>query len=107
LHSLYEVEQFIKAGIPVVASLAFPSNQLPGFLFKSTAGHLLVIAGFTRSGDVVADDPAATSDATVQHVYSRSDFERDWLASTGGIVYIIHPASVPLPPNLPGQPPNW
>lgn len=107
LHSLYEVEQFIKAGIPVVASLSFSANKLPGFLFKSTAGHLLVIAGFTQTGDVVADDPAATSDATVQRVYNRSDFEQDWLASTGGIVYIIHPASVPLPPNLPGQPPNW
>lgn len=107
LHSLYEVEQFIKAGIPVVASIAFSSNQLPGFLFKSTAGHLLVIVGFTKTGDVVVDDPASTSDQAVQHVYDRTKFERDWLSSTGGIVYLIHPSSVPLPANLPGQPANW
>lgn len=107
LHSLSEAEQFIKAGIPVVASIAFTSNQLPGFLFKSTAGHLLVIVGFTKTGDVVVDDPASTSDQAVQHVYDRAHFERDWLASTGGIVYLIHAATVPLPANLPGQPANW
>ncbi|MBO0808741.1 MAG: C39 family peptidase, partial [Actinobacteria bacterium] len=97
----------IKAGIPVVASIAFTSNQLPGFLFRSTAGHLLVIVGFTKNGDVVVDDPASTSDQAVQHVYDRTHFERDWLASTGGTVYLIHPASVPFPANLPGQPANW
>jgi Peptidase_C39 like family len=99
LHSLAEAEQFIKAGIPLVASIAFTSNKLDGFLFKSTAGHLLVIVGFTANGDPVVNDPAATSDATVQRTYDRAQFEQNWMTSTGGIVYVIHPASVPLPPS--------
>ena len=107
LRSLNEAEQFIKAGIPLVASIAFPSNQLTGFFFRSTAGHLLTIVGFTPSGDVVSNDPASSSDGAVQHIYDRAQFERDWLKSTGGIVYIIHPQSVPLPPpSVPSQP-NW
>jgi hypothetical protein len=105
LHSLAEAEQFIAAGIPLVASLAFPANQLPGFLFKSSAGHLLVIVGFTSSGDVVVNDPAAPTDEMVRKVYDRQSFERAWLSSTGGIVYVIHPSSVPLPP--PNRQPNW
>lgn len=104
LHSLQEAESFVKAGIPLVASIDFASNKLDGFLFKSTSGHLMVIAGFTKDGNVVANDPAATSDATVRRVYDRAQFERAWLTSTGGIVYIIHPPSVPLPASAAG---NW
>jgi hypothetical protein len=104
LHSLREAEQFIKAGIPLVASIAFSSNKLDGFLFKSTNGHLLVIVGFTKEGNPVVNDPAATSDATVQRVYDRAQFEQNWMTSTGGIVYVIHPSSVPLPASEFG---NW
>src|SRR5712691_4492698 len=71
LHSLAEAEQFIKAGIPLVASIAFEPNKLDGFLFRGTNGHLLVIAGFTADGNVIANDPAATDDATVRRVYDR------------------------------------
>jgi hypothetical protein len=104
LRSLAEAEQFIKAKIPLVASIAFSSNKLEGFLFKSTSGHLLVIGGFTASGDVIAYDPAALSDDVVRRVYDRAEFEQAWMKSTGGIVYVIHPASVPLPPSPGG---NW
>jgi hypothetical protein len=97
LHGLWEAEQFINAGIPLVASLAFTSNKLGGFLFKSTSGHLLVISGFTASGDVISNDPAATGDGAVRRVYDRTEFERAWMTSTGGIVYVIHPAAVALP----------
>ena len=99
LHSLAEAEQFIKAGIPLVASIAFTSNKLDGFLFKSTSGHLLVIVGFDANGNPIVNDPAATSDAAVQRTYDRAQFEQNWMTSTGGLVYVIHPSSVPLPPS--------
>jgi peptidase C39-like protein len=104
LRSLAEAEQFIKAGIPLVASIAFEPNKLDGFLFRGTDGHLLVIGGFTAGGDVISYDPASTSDAAVRHVYDRAQFEKAWMTATGGIVYVIHPASVPLPPSPGG---NW
>ena len=105
LRGLDEAEQFIRAGIPLVASVAANPNKLTGFLFdKGTNGHLLVIVGFTANGDVVVDDPASASDATVQHVYDRAEFERAWLPATGGIVYVMRSASTPLPPSAGG---NW
>jgi hypothetical protein len=108
LRSLNEAEQFIKAGIPLVASLAANPNELTGFLLpKGTNGHLLTIVGFDKNGNVISNDPAATSDATVRHVYNRAEFEKAWLTSTGGIVYVIHPASVPLPPEAVPSQPNW
>jgi len=90
------------------ASVAANPNKLTGFLFdKGTNGHLLVIVGFTASGDVISDDPASASDDTVRHVYDRTEFERAWLTATGGIVYVIHPPSVPLPPPAVPSQPSW
>jgi hypothetical protein len=104
LHSLAEAEQFIKAGIPLVASIAFNSGKLDGFFFKSTNGHLMVIVGFTAAGNPIVNDPASPDDASVRHVYDRTQFEDAWMSATGGIVYVIHPSSVPLPPSPAG---NW
>ncbi|HAF10857.1 MAG TPA: hypothetical protein DCK98_12370 [Chloroflexi bacterium] len=105
LRSLDEAEAFIRAGIPLVASIAVDPNKLDGFLFKSSSGHLLVIVGITAEGNVVANDPASTSDVTVPHVYDRGQFEDAWLNHSGGIVYVIHPPSTLLPA-APAQA-NW
>ena len=105
LRSLDEAEAFIRAGIPLVASIAVDPNKLDGFLFKSSSGHLLVITGITADGNVMANDPASTSDATVPHVYDRGQFEDAWLNHSGGIVYVIHPTTTPLPA-APAQA-NW
>jgi Peptidase_C39 like family len=105
LHSLTEAEQFIKAGIPLVASVAAGPNKLTGFLLdKGTNGHLLVISGFTASGDVIVRDPAAESNGTVRRTYDRAEFERAWLPASGGVVYVITPHGMPLPVSLAG---NW
>jgi hypothetical protein len=97
LRSLDEAEAFIRGGIPLVASIAVDPHKLDGFLFKSSSGHLLVIIGITADGNVMANDPASTSDATVPHVYDRAQFEDAWLNHSGGIVYVIHPAGGSLP----------
>jgi hypothetical protein len=97
LRSLAEAEQYIKTGIPLVASLSFGSGKLDGFLFKGTNGHLLTIVGFTESGDVVSNDPAALTDAGVQRVYDRTQFERAWMESTGGLVYLLYAPATTLP----------
>lgn len=101
LRSLTDAEQYIKAGIPLVVSVAFKSNELDGAGY-STDGHLMVIPGFTASGDVIVNDPASRliqSDAAVENVYNRQQFANVWLPSSrsGGTAYVIHPADVALP----------
>lgn len=104
LRSLREAELFIEAGIPLIASL---NGVLPGFLFTSTSGHLLVIRGFAPNGDVVTNDPAVRANAQARKVYPRVDFERVWIGGSTGTVYVIHPPGVRLPANIPGLPANW
>ncbi|MEQ4725570.1 C39 family peptidase [Nonomuraea sp. B19D2] len=108
LRSLTELEQLIKAGIPVVTSQSFKKGELPGAGY-GTNGHLMAIVGFTASGDVIANDPASSSNDAVRHVYPRADFENVWLrsSSSGGVTYVIHPPGHALPATTPGLPANW
>ncbi len=104
LRSLREAERFILAGIPVVASIAFGRGELAGAPISSTSGHLLVIVGFTDDGDVVVNDPAASSRSGVRRVYDRGQLERAWLGGSGGTTYVIRDAAHPLPG---GTHSNW
>jgi hypothetical protein len=104
LRSLREAEKFIAAGIPLVASISYRSGELSGAAISSSNGHLLVIVGFTRTGDVVVNDPAARTRAGVRRTYDRGQFENAWLPTSGGTVYVIHDAKHPLPG---GAHSNW
>ena len=109
LRSLTEAEQFIKAGIPLVASVSFKKGELTGAGY-GTNGHILVIVGFTPDGDVVVNDPAShliQSNNQVRVVYDRAEFESVWVPRSGGIVYVIHPAGQQLPASLTPREPNW
>ena len=114
LRSLAQAERFIAAGIPLIASITFSSGQLSGAPISSTNGHLLVIVGFQADGDVVVNDPAASSRAGVRRVYDRGQFEDVWLKrypsgtsmrGSGGLVYVIHDDARPLPAR--GNDRNW
>jgi hypothetical protein len=104
--SLRGVERLVKAGIPVVASISFGSGELTGAPIGSTNGHLVVVVGFTGSGDVVVNDPAAARNRTVRRTYDRGQFEDAWLQrypagggmhGSGGLGYVIHDRAHPLP----------
>ena len=99
LHNLREAEPFIRAHVPLVASVAWESNKLDGGI-KSTNGHLMVIGGFMGNGDVIAYDPASPNNAAVRHVYDRKQFEKAWIPASGGIVYVDRPADWPNMPSL-------
>ena len=104
LRSLREAESFIVAGIPLVASISFGRGGLSGAPISATNGHLVVIAGFAADGDVVVNDPAASTRAGVRRTYDRGQFEDAWLPRSGGLVYVITDDAHPLPG---GTHSNW
>ncbi len=97
LDSLRDAESFIRSGIPLVASVAFGRGQLTGSPISATPGHLMVVRGFTATGDVIANDPAAAKNSSVRRVYSRAQFEKAWMQGSGGVVYVVRPTSTKLP----------
>ena len=102
LTDLRDAERFIAAGIPLAASITFANGQLTGAPIGGTAGHLVVIVGFTANGDVVVNDPAAPTNASVRRTYDRGQFERAWLRRSSGTVYVVRDAAHPLPARAPG-----
>jgi hypothetical protein len=102
LRSLRDVEHLIRHGIPVITSQSFLASELDGAGY-GTAGHLMCVIGFTRNGDVIANDPASRDDAAVRRVYQRRQFETLWLRTkrhdakgkvaggSGGVVYVYWP----------------
>lgn len=97
MYSMSQLEQWIKYGVPIVVSLAFGPGQLPNSPIPSSTGHILVVRGFASNGDVIANDPAAATDAAVQIVYPREIFQQLWLNTSDGTVYVIYPQFWPTP----------
>ena len=89
LSSLTDAEKYIAKGIPLALSLAWKLGTLDGAALPSSNGHLLVLRGFTKSGDAIVNDPAAATDATVRRVYNRIQLEKAWIEASGGMVYVI------------------
>jgi hypothetical protein len=104
LRSLNEAELFIEAGIPLVVSASHDRGEVPGLDYE-TEGHLTVLVGFTAQGDPVLNDPNSASNAEVRKAVGRAEWEAAWLRSSRGVVYVIYPESVSLPPS-PAQA-NW
>jgi hypothetical protein len=102
LRSLAELEGYIRRGIPVITSQSFLASELDGAGY-GTSGHIMVVVGFTETGDVIVNDPAASSNNRVRNVYKRAQFETIWqrtkrhradgsvASGPGGVVYIITP----------------
>lgn len=95
LASLNELAQWTAAGVPVIASISFGRGELNNTPsgFEQSSGHLLVVAGFTEQGDVVANDPRADPalGERVRRIYARDQFERIWQRGPRGTVYLIYP----------------
>jgi hypothetical protein len=93
LNAISDLEKWIDAGLPVVTSVSF--DMLRGKPLSPTeSGHLVVLVGFTSTGDPVINDPAFAGH--VRKVYPRADFEKAWLYSHR-TVYLIYPETAKLP----------
>ncbi|MDE3066234.1 MAG: peptidase C39 family protein [Verrucomicrobiota bacterium] len=97
LGGMSELEDWIAAGIPVIISA--PWHLLKPGRHDTGSGHLTVCIGFTKSGDVVINDPATNlKKESVRHIYKRANVIRAWAASHN-TVYLVYPESAKIPEN--------
>jgi len=86
-----EIEDWIARGIPVGLSLCY--NQLRG-KDGGLSGHLVVCVGFTKTGDVIVNDPGTREN--VRKVFPRQNLLAAW-ATSRNAVYLIYPEGARLP----------
>ena len=93
LPSLSSMDRYLLAGVPLVASIRVEPGALAGSPYAKTEGHLLVVRGFTPTGDVITNDPYALP-GHIRIIYQRAQFDRVWMGGSGGIVYVIAPPAL-------------
>lgn len=87
--SLAQAEGEIYKGRPLVVSVGYKKGKLKNAPLAATAGHLVVIIGFDKNGDVITIDPSAKTAAQARRVYSRAQFAEAWLKNKKGLAYAI------------------
>ncbi len=85
---LEDLEAEIAAGRPVIISHKFEAGDLDGAPISRTDGHVIVVVGFTKDGDVVVNDPAGRPGA-VRRVYKRAQLDKTWLVRASGVAYVL------------------
>lgn len=101
LPDLTTVESLIARGIPVVISVNAPA--LRGQPKTPDGGHLVIVVGFTDSGDPVVNDPWARLDQgqRVRRTYRRDHLIHAW-THAHQLAYVISPDHL-----LPAWPVSW
>ncbi len=67
-------------------------------------GHLMMLAGFTASGDPIVHDPARSADGYA-HLFNKADLSRSWFEK-GGVAYVFTGLDTPADVAMDdGQPP--
>ena len=100
-----QVRAMIAQGQPVIAAINFEKGQFPSSVLTDTNGHLIVIRGFTKDGDVICNDPASR-DKGNGVVYKSDELAQAWFANAGGVAYIIRgpaPPATTAPATLPAH----
>ena len=92
LSDVSELEEWIGCGVPVAVSVSY--SALRGEP-KPDSGHLVVCVGFTKTGDIVVNDPGRSQ---VRQIYTRPNLVRAWRHSEN-TVYLIYPQNHSMPPD--------
>ncbi|MBL9172984.1 MAG: C39 family peptidase [Verrucomicrobiales bacterium] len=91
---LPDLERWVAAGLPVAASVSYALLKGRPSV-EAGDGHLIVVRGFTESGDVLVNDPGVRQER-VRREFPRSDFDRAW-SHSGRTVYLVWPDGRSLP----------
>lgn len=86
LPSLDDLFMRLALGYHAVCSLAWEKGKLTGAPMEETTGHLVLVRGWNKKGDVICNDPAFPDSHGDGVVYRRSEFERLWLAHGGAAI---------------------
>jgi len=92
-NSLERIGALIDYGIPVPTSISYRRGQLPGAPIPSSAGHVLVVRGFSEAHAWV-NDPAAKTPDQVPRSYELEDFSRAWKRHHR-VIYLLEPIRKP------------
>jgi len=78
-------------------SSGLTGRSLTNAPIASSAGHLLIVAGFDGAGCVIVADPRAEREEQVRRIYDAAQVEMAWQHNSDGMVCLVHPQDWPVP----------
>jgi len=93
LGDVAELEEWIVRGVPPIVSVSY--GRLYGPSRRENDGHLIVVCGFTKTGDVIVNDPWARLDRgqSVRRIIPRANVAAAW-KSSHNTAYLIFPEAL-------------
>jgi hypothetical protein len=90
-----DLAAWLRAGVPLIGSVAWREGELDNAPIARSAGHLTVVVGLTADGDVIVNEPRCEVQpgASIRRVYRRDQFLRAWEHS-GRAVYLVYPPEI-------------
>ena len=85
-----EVAEYLKKGIPVIASIKFFKRTPERGLDIRWTGHLMTICGISPEGNLYCLDSAYSDPNKGIATYLKEDIQKVWL-DEGGVAYIVMP----------------
>ncbi len=89
--SFEDVKEYIDKKMPVIACISVNKNDISDDPNYETDGHVIVIMGFDKNGDILCADGGFRKEEDGILSYKREEFEKIWFINSGGIGYIIYP----------------
>jgi hypothetical protein len=83
----------LSRGLPVIASVRYAAGELTGAAVAQTPGHLIVLTGWDGD-EVLVNDPAAPTAATVPRRYRLDELQHIWLDRTA-VGYVLFAPKTP------------
>lgn len=83
-----EVKYQIINNQPIVASIRFKEGVLSNAPITKSKGHLIVVKGFDKKGDIYVNDPAGKTKKKGMLVYKAKELAKAWF-DYSGVGYII------------------
>jgi len=85
----------LERGLPVIASVTYGAGELVGAAMPETSGHLLVLTGY-EGDEVLVNDPAGPTAASVARRYRLDQLCRVWLERAGVGYVLVRPPTSPI-----------
>ncbi len=86
-----EARKLIESGAPVIISIAYPKGTFKDDPEKMSNGHLLVVRGFTKNGDVICNDPGTAFPGRGDGVVYKWQELGEAFLGHGGVGIIVKP----------------
>lgn len=92
-----EAQEHLARGPMVISLPPFSKSELRGAGYRSRSGHLIVIRGFDKWGDVLVRDPAHAEATEAARTYRLDQVTRLWLVRNKGTAYVLTDSEAPQP----------